>query len=104
MFFPVIRYTTQLYERLAEALSEGLHISQFDQGEAGAAESKLRWNKLHKNFWSGSLASKITLEKQYFIHSEPEGEVGHLYFQIQMGVACSIFEPHPPNFENLHNF
>ena len=28
-----------------------------------------------KNFWSGSLASKSTLEEQYFIDSEPTGEV-----------------------------
>ena len=28
-----------------------------------------------KNFWSGSLAYKSTLEKQYFIVSEPKGEV-----------------------------
>jgi hypothetical protein len=28
-----------------------------------------------KNFWSGSLASKSTLEDQYFIDSEPKGEV-----------------------------
>ena len=30
---------------------------------------------LRKNFWSGSLAYKGTLEKQYFIDSEPKGEV-----------------------------
>ena len=24
--------------------------------------------------------------------------------QIKMGVAGLIFEPHPPNFENLYNF
>ena len=30
---------------------------------------------LRKNFWSGSLAYKSTLEKQYFIDSEPKGEV-----------------------------
>ena len=53
---------------------------------------------LRKNFWSGSLAYKDTLEEQYFIDSEPKGEVisskigGHLYFKIQMGVAGSIFE------------
>ena len=28
-----------------------------------------------KNCWSGSLAYKSTLEKQYFIVSEPKGEV-----------------------------
>ena len=28
-----------------------------------------------KNFWSGSLAYKSTLEKQYFIVSEPKVEV-----------------------------
>ena len=28
-----------------------------------------------KNGWSGSLAYKSTLEKQYFIVSEPKGEV-----------------------------
>ena len=28
-----------------------------------------------KNFWSGSLAYKNTLEKQYFIDSEPKGKV-----------------------------
>ena len=28
-----------------------------------------------KNFWSGSLAYKTTLEEQYFIDSEPKGEV-----------------------------
>ena len=30
---------------------------------------------LQKNFLSGSLAYKSTLEKQYFIVSEPKGEV-----------------------------
>ena len=30
---------------------------------------------LQKNFWSGSLAYKSTLEKQYFIVSEPKVEV-----------------------------
>ena len=30
---------------------------------------------LRKNFWSGSLALKDTFEKQYFIVSEPKGEV-----------------------------
>ena len=30
---------------------------------------------LQKNFWSGGLAYKNTLEKQYFIVSEPKGEV-----------------------------
>ena len=30
---------------------------------------------LRKNFWSGSLAYKSTLEKQYFIVSEPKVEV-----------------------------
>ncbi len=30
---------------------------------------------LWKNFWSKSLAYKSTLEKQYFIDSEPKGEV-----------------------------
>jgi hypothetical protein len=30
---------------------------------------------LWKNFWSGSLAYKGTLEEQYFIDSEPKGEV-----------------------------
>ena len=47
----------------------------FDQGEAGAAESKSDWRKLRKSFWSWSLAFKRTLEKQYFIDSEPKGEV-----------------------------
>ena len=40
-----------------------------------AAESKSRWRMLRKNFWSGSLAYISTLEKQYFIDSEPKGEV-----------------------------
>ena len=30
---------------------------------------------LRKNFWSGSLAYKSTLEKKYFIVSEPKVEV-----------------------------
>jgi hypothetical protein len=30
---------------------------------------------LRKNFWSGSLAYKDTLEKQYFIDPEPKAEV-----------------------------
>jgi hypothetical protein len=30
---------------------------------------------LQKNLWSGSLAYKDTLEKQYFIDSEPKEEV-----------------------------
>ena len=29
---------------------------------------------------------------------------GYLYFKTKMGVAGVIFEPHPPNFENLYNF
>ena len=48
---------------------------QFDQREAGAAESKSHWRQVRKNFWSGSLASKYTLEDKYFIDSEPKGEV-----------------------------
>ena len=35
---------------------------------------KLHWCKLRKNFCSWSLASKSTLEEQYFIDSEPKGE------------------------------
>ena len=31
--------------------------------------------RLPKNFWCGSLASKSTLKEQYFIDSEPKGEV-----------------------------
>jgi hypothetical protein len=30
---------------------------------------------LRKNFWSGSLAYKGTLKKQYFVDSEPKEEV-----------------------------
>ena len=52
-----------------------IDFGQFDQREAGAAESKSRWRKLWKNFWPGSLASKSTLGEQYFIDSEPKGEV-----------------------------
>ena len=33
------------------------------------------WCMLRKNFWSGSLAYKSTLEKQYFIVYEPKEEV-----------------------------
>ena len=33
------------------------------------------WLMLWKNFWFGSLAHKSTLKKQYFIVSEPKGEV-----------------------------
>ena len=29
---------------------------------------------------------------------------GYLYSKTKMGVAGLIFEPHPPNFENLYNF
>ena len=47
----------------------------FDQHGAWAAELKWRWRILQKNFWSESLAYKSTLEKQYFIVSEPKGEV-----------------------------
>jgi hypothetical protein len=28
----------------------------------------------------------------------------YLYSKSKMGVAGVIFEPHPPNFENLYNF
>ena len=52
-----------------------IDFGQFDQREAGAAESKSRLRKLWKNFWSGSLASKSTWEEQYFIDSELKGEV-----------------------------
>ena len=48
---------------------------QSDQHGAWTAESKSRWRQLPKNFWSGSLAYKTTLEDQYFIDSEPKGEV-----------------------------
>ena len=51
------------------------HVGHFDQHGGWAAESKSRWRMLRKNFWSGSLAYKSTLEKQYFIVSEPKGEV-----------------------------
>ena len=51
------------------------HAGQSDQHEAWVAESKSRWRMLRKNGWSGSLAYKSTLEKQYFIVSEPKGEV-----------------------------
>ena len=37
--------------------------------------AKSRWRMLQKNFWSGSLAYKTTLEKQYFIDSELKVEV-----------------------------
>jgi hypothetical protein len=41
------------------------------------------------------------LEKQYFIDFEQKGEViSSKIDQIQMGVAGSIFEPHPSNFGN----
>ena len=46
------------------------------------------------------LAYKSTLKKQYFIVSEPKGEIisskigSYLNFKIQMGTAGSIFEPH----------
>ena len=36
-------------------------LSQIDQHEAWAAESKSHWRKLQNNFWSGSLAYKGTL-------------------------------------------
>ena len=52
-----------------------LMTSPFDKHGAWAAESKSRWCMLRKNFWSGSLAYKSTLEKQYFIVSEPKVEV-----------------------------
>ena len=29
---------------------------------------------------------------------------GHLNVKIKMGMAGLIFEPRPPNFENLYNF
>ena len=29
---------------------------------------------------------------------------GYLYFKTKMGMAGLIFEPHPPNFENIYNF
>ena len=35
-----------------------------------------------KNFWSGSLAYKTTLEKQCFIDSEPKGEVINLKIDL----------------------
>ena len=50
-------------------------VGQIGQGEAGAAESKLRWCNLQKNFWSGSLAFKNTLKEQYFIDSDSKREV-----------------------------
>ena len=51
------------------------HVGHFDQHGSWAAESKSGWRMLRKNFWSGSLAYKNTLEKQYFIVSEPKEEV-----------------------------
>jgi hypothetical protein len=51
------------------------HAGQSDQHGAWVAESKSRWRLLRKNFWSVSFAYKSTLEKQYFIVSEPKGEV-----------------------------
>ena len=41
--------------------------------------------KLPKNFWCGSLASKSTLKEQYFIDSEPKGEV--ISFKINQFTA-----------------
>ena len=29
---------------------------------------------------------------------------GQLYLKTKMGVASLVFDPHPPNFANLHNF
>ena len=29
---------------------------------------------------------------------------GYLYFKTKMDMASIMFEPHPPNFENLYNF
>ena len=37
---------------------------------------------LWKNFWSGSLAYKTTLEKQYFIDSEPKVAIDTSKFKL----------------------
>ena len=69
---------TLVYSLWHEVINSPAHckyIGQIDPGEAGAAESKSRWRKWQKNFWSGILAFNSTLKEQYFIDSESKGEV-----------------------------
>ena len=49
---------SKVIEFWIETWIKHIPISQIDQGEAGATESKLRLCKVQKNFWFGSLASK----------------------------------------------
>ena len=54
----------------------------------------------------------LLLVTKYLSYLNPKGEdssckieiYGFLYIKIKMSVACLIFEPHPPTFENQHNF
>ena len=64
---------------------------------------------LRKNFWSGSLDYKGTLEKQYFIVSDPKVEVISTKIDRVAAIYTSkfkwawrvlIFEPHSSNFGN----
>ena len=62
------------------------------------------------------LSSKHTCFTQYLSYLNPKGEDSSSNidgfiatskfenFKTKMGVAGLIFEPHPPNFENLYNF
>ena len=47
---------------------------------------------LRKNFWSGSLAYKNTLEKQYFIVSEPKEEVISFKIDRMAAILTSNFK------------
>ena len=47
---------------------------------------------LRKNLWSGSLAYKTILEKQYIIDSEPKGEVNSSEIDRLAAISTSKFK------------
>jgi hypothetical protein len=64
--------------------------------------------KLHKNRLSESLAVKTTCFTQYLSYLDSKRVVSSCNIDrsmaTKMGMAGLMFEPHPPNFENLYNF
>ena len=45
-----------------------------------------------------------TLNKRVWIDFKTSLTAHTVYFKTKMSVAGVVFEPHPPNFEDLYNF
>ena len=50
------------------------------------------------------VAGGIFSSKLINVHARLFGTLEYFYSKTKMGMAGVIFEPHPPNFENLYNF